>query len=107
MNPDTHRVLVNRMDANVGGRDLVRGVGYVDWLRDGFLRSAGLGRDAEREVRAIAAQQRVDIVIQALKKGRAGVRLMAAALLPTLLAGLLSAPTRRYLAAKLGGWTDQ
>ena len=97
-----HRVLVNRMDASVGGRDLVRGVGYVDWLRDGFLRSSELGRDAEREVRAIAAQQRVDIVIQALKKGRAGVRLMAAALLPTLLPGLFSAPTRRYLAAKLG-----
>lgn len=96
--PAAHRVLVNRIDATVRAWDLREGLRWLDRVEREFLRREP---GAASEVRRAADLQRVDILVQAALKGRAGVRLMAAPLALRYGRRLLSPPARRYLAGKL------
>jgi glycosyltransferase involved in cell wall biosynthesis len=96
--PAAHRVLVNRIDATVGGRDLREGLRWLDRIEREFLRREP---GAAAEVRRAANLQRADILLQAALKGRAGVRAMAALLAFRYGRRLLSPPARRYLVGKL------
>jgi glycosyltransferase involved in cell wall biosynthesis len=96
--PAAHRVLVNRIDATVGARDLREGLRWLDRIEREFLqRESG----SAMEVRRAADLQRVDILIQAALKGQPGVRAMAASLALRYGRQLLSPPASRYLAGKL------
>lgn len=96
--PAAHRVLVNRIDASVGPLDLRDGLRWLDRIEDEFLRREP---DAAADVKRAADLQRVDILVQAVRKGRSGVRAMAAPLALRRFLRLLSSPARRYLASKL------
>jgi glycosyltransferase involved in cell wall biosynthesis len=96
--PGPHRVLVNRIDASVGARDLREGLGWLDRIERDFLaREPG----AAAEVRRAADLQRVDILTQAALKGSPAVRLAAAPLALRYGRRLLSPAARSYLAGKL------
>ncbi len=93
-----HRVLVNRMRPTTTADDLRAGMRALDLLERTFLdREAG----AADEIRAVAAQQRVDILGQALLKGSAPVRAAALPLLARYAPSLLSASGRHHLGLKL------
>jgi glycosyltransferase involved in cell wall biosynthesis len=96
--PAAHRVLVNRIDATVGPRDLREGLRWLDRIEREFLRREP---GSTAEVRRAADLQRVDILVQAALKGRPGVRAMAAPLALRYGRRLLSPPARNYLAGKL------
>jgi len=96
--PAAHRVLVNRIDATVGARDLRKGLNWLGRIEREFLRRE-FGSAAE--VRRAADLQRVDILVQAALKGRPGVRAMAAPLAFRYGRRLLSPPARNYLVGKL------
>jgi glycosyltransferase involved in cell wall biosynthesis len=94
-----HKVLVNRIDRSVIYSDLREGLRYLDDLEELFLEMEPRHR---AEITAIAAQQRADIVIQALLKGTWTQRRAVLALLLRYAPSLLSPPTRRHVAAKMG-----
>jgi glycosyltransferase involved in cell wall biosynthesis len=96
--PAAQRVLVNRIDATVGGRDLREGLRWLDRIEREFLRREP---GSAAEARRAADLQRVDILVQAALKGRADVRLLAAPLALRYGRRLLSPPARNYLAGKL------
>lgn len=96
--PAAQRVLVNRIDATVGGRDLREGLRWLDRIEREFLRREP---GSAAEARRAADLQRVDILVQATLKGRPGVRTMAAPLMLRYGRRLLSPPARHYLAGKL------
>jgi glycosyltransferase involved in cell wall biosynthesis len=100
--PMVHRVVVNRLDSAVRPTDLREGVLMIERIRDTFLADGGFELDdpGAREVASVAKQQQVDVLIQALKKGSAGVRGTALVLGPHLLPGLFSGPVRGHLLAK-------
>ena len=98
-----HRVLVNRMGPSTTADDLRAGMRALDRLEEIFRERE---RAAADEVRAIAAQQRVDVLGQALLKGSAAVRAAALPLLARHAPSLLSASGRRHLAHKLGRGDD-
>lgn len=93
-----HRVLVNRMRPSTTVEDLRGGLGALDALEGLFLETE---EGAAAEIRAIAAQQRVDVLGQALLKGSGTVRAAAVPLLARHAPSLLSASGRRHLALKL------
>jgi glycosyltransferase involved in cell wall biosynthesis len=98
-----HRVLVNRMRPSTTADHLRDGMRALDLLERTFLeREEG----AAAEVRAVAAQQRVDILGQALLKGSTAVRAAAVPLLARHAPSLLSASGRRHLALKLARGDD-
>lgn len=92
------RVLVNRIDATVGARDLRDGLRWLDRIEREFLRREP---GAVAEVRRAADLQRADILVQAALKGSPGARAMAAPLALRYGRRLLSPPARHYLAGKL------
>jgi glycosyltransferase involved in cell wall biosynthesis len=96
------RVLVNRMDTATTVAELQTGLKWLDRLRDQFLRDA-VGNDeaAHAEVLAVANQQRIDILGQALLKGPARRRLASAALVVRRGPSFASASSRGYLRDKL------
>lgn len=96
--PAAHRVLVNRIDAAVGARDLREGLRWLDRIEREFLRREP---DSAVEVRRAADLQRADILLQAALKGRTDVRLLAGPLALRYGRRLLSPAARRYLAGKL------
>jgi glycosyltransferase involved in cell wall biosynthesis len=96
--PAAHRVLVNRIDATVGARDLREGLRWLDRIEEEFLRREPGGA---ADVRRAADLQRVDILVQAALKGRPSVRLAAGPLALRHSRRLLSPPARRYLTGKL------
>jgi hypothetical protein len=93
-----HRVLVNRMDASTRASHLRSGLVWLRELESGFCAAED---GCEDEIRRIADQQRVDILIQALRRGRASVRLAAAGLMARYVRSFASGAGRRYLASKL------
>jgi glycosyltransferase involved in cell wall biosynthesis len=97
--PGAHRVLVNRMDETVTGRDLGDGLDLLDRVERMFVarepRAAG-------EIRRSADLQRVDILVQAALKAPPAVRLRAAGGALRHGRRLLAAGPRGYLASKLG-----
>jgi glycosyltransferase involved in cell wall biosynthesis len=96
--PAAQRVLVNRIDATVGARDLREGLRWLDRIEREFLRREP---GSAAEARRAADLQRVDILVQAALKGRPGVRAMAAPLALCHGRRLLSPPARNYLSGKL------
>jgi glycosyltransferase involved in cell wall biosynthesis len=96
--PAAQRVLVNRIDATVGVRDLREGLRWLDRIEGEFLRRepASVG-----DIRRAADLQRVDILVQAALKGSPAVRGATAPLAFRYGRRLLSPPARRYLAGKL------
>lgn len=96
--PAAQRVLVNRIDDTVGASDLREGLGWLDRIEREFLR-----RDpgSAAEIRRAADLQRVDVLVQAARRGRPAVRMAAAPLALRYGRRLLSPPARRYLAGKL------
>lgn len=96
--PAAHRVLVNRIDATVGPRDLRQGLRWLDRIEDEFLRREPGGA---ADVRRAADLQRIDILVQAALKGRPGARVAAVPLALRCCRRLLSPSARRYLTGKL------
>ncbi len=93
-----HRVLVNRLTPATTSADLRAGLRGIDLLERTFLsREPG----AADEIRAIAAQQRVDVLGQALLKGSGALRVAAVPMLVRYGSSVLSRGGRRYLSAKL------
>jgi Glycosyl transferase family 2 len=92
------RVLVNRMGADTRGPSLAAGLRLLDELEGRFLEA---GDPAAGEIRGVADDQRVDIFVQALRRGSPSVRLTAIRLLPRYARRLTSPRSRGYLAAKL------
>ena len=95
--PGAHKVLVNRIDSAVNWHDVIAGLRLLDQLERTFVVREPY---AAPGVRGIADEQRVDILIQALLKGRAGVRLTAGLLVLRYGGRLGDARARRYLAGK-------
>lgn len=100
--PTVHRVVVNRVDSSVRPEDLREGILMIEKIRDTFLANGGsdLDEPGGREVAAVAIQQQIDVLIQALKNGSVAVRGTAAALIPRFLSGLSSEPVRDHVLAK-------
>jgi len=96
--PGAHRVLVNRMDRAVTGRDLEAGLALLDRIEATF---AAREPEAAAEIRRTADMQRVDILAQAALKAPPTVRLHAARLALRNSRRLLSPASRRYIASKL------
>jgi GT2 family glycosyltransferase len=96
--PAVHAVLVNRMGRGTGGRELRAGLRLLDEVAGRFLPAPSPAEAAE--VEAVAHQQRVDILLQAGRRGTPGLRLAAlrAALGPPW--SLLRPAGRRHLAGK-------
>jgi glycosyltransferase involved in cell wall biosynthesis len=94
-----HRVLVNRMTPATTPAELRTGLGGIDALERAFLEREP---EAAEEIRAIAAQQRVDVLGQALLKGGAALRVAALPMLVRYGGSLVAPGGRRHLAAKLG-----
>jgi hypothetical protein len=93
-----HRVLVNRIDATVRPSDLEEGLRLLDQLEEEFRRrEPGDGQEVER----IATTQRVDILVQAARRGPSELRRAAARLARTYAGRLRSGAALRYLASKL------
>lgn len=105
LSSDVCRVLLNRTSSTAGSTDILRGLRSLDQLRDAFLAKMGEqdGR-GKAEVAAIADQQRVDILGQALLKGTWLQRLAAGAGLFWYGRALASSPSRRHIASKLRPW---
>lgn len=96
---EVHAVLVNRMDRGTRPGHLRRGLGLLDRLERRFLQTAGSGPVAA-ELRGITHEQRVDILLQAIRRGRPGLRMAAMAGVGRHLGSFLSAAGRRYLTEK-------
>lgn len=94
-----HRVLVNRMTPSTSPADLRAGMDGIDALERRFLAREP---DAADEIRAVAAQQRIDVLGQALLRGSAALRAAALPMLVRYGGSILSRSGRRHLAAKLG-----
>ena len=97
LDPGAHRVLVNRIGADASSRHLRDGLGHLDRIEAAF--SADARRPAE--IRRIANEQRIDILIQAMRKASPGARLTAAYLTIRRARRLLSTPTHRYVSSKI------
>jgi len=96
--PGAHRVLVNRMDGTVTGRELRDGLDLLDRIERVFVaREPG----AAEEIRRSADLQRVDILVQAALKAPPAMRLRAGWLALRHGRRLLSPGPRGYLASKL------
>ncbi|HSG08330.1 MAG TPA: glycosyltransferase family 2 protein [Longimicrobiales bacterium] len=94
-----HRVLVNRISDVVQAADLRAGLRLLDRLESLHeLQSPS----ARNEIGAIAAQQRADILIQALLKGAPAVRRAAVPLSLRYLPGFLTPSSVRYVLSKFG-----
>jgi hypothetical protein len=93
-----HRVLVNRMDASVTGRDLREGLAALDAVEALFLEREPQAADA---VRGLADEQRLDILVQALTRGGRELRAAAAVAGARRPRRLASRRARRYLSAKV------
>ncbi len=98
-----HRVLVNRITPATTPADLRAGLRCIDALERMFLVRQP---DAGDEIRAVAAQQRVDVLGQALLKGAGVLRVAALPMLVRYGGSLLSPGGRRHLATKLGRGVD-
>jgi hypothetical protein len=97
LDPRVHRVLVNRIERDVTLGELRAGLQCLDQIESIFL-----AREADAtEIRRIAVEQRVDILIQAALKAALPGRLAAMYLGLFRLRMLFSLPARRYLSAKL------
>jgi glycosyltransferase involved in cell wall biosynthesis len=96
--PGPHRVLVNRIDREVSAGDLEEGLRCLDLIEQRFLAREP---QAAPEIRGIADEQRVDILLQAALKGAVGARLAAGPLALRYRSRLVSPRARRYLAGKL------
>ncbi len=99
--PAAQRVLVNRIDATVGPRDLRAGLRWLDRVEREFLRREP---GAAAEIRRAADLQRVDVLAQAALKGSPAVRLATGPLALRYGRRLLSGDSRAYLAGKLRRW---
>jgi glycosyltransferase involved in cell wall biosynthesis len=95
--PAVHRVLVNRLDKGVTAHDLRSGLQLVDVVEAAFVVSE---RDSATEIRGIADEQRVDILLQAALKGSPAVRAAAIGLAVRYAHRLCSPRARRYLGLK-------
>lgn len=95
--PAVHRVLVNRIDASVGPRELAAGLRLLDRVESEF---AAREPDSRAEIGGIADEQRVDILVQAALKGSPAVRAAAPALALRYARRLAGPRGRRYLALK-------
>ena len=95
----SQKVLVNRMDDGVRRRDLRAGLELLGRLE---AEAAAADPAAAAEIRAIGDEQRVEILLQALAKGRHELRLAASALAARSWRRLTSRAARRYVAMKLG-----
>lgn len=93
-----HRVLVNRINGEVTAAHLAQGLRCLDRLEAAFLRR---GPSSAPEIRGIADEQRLDILVQAGLRGAPGVRFAAGPLALRYARRLLSPTARRYLGAKL------
>lgn len=97
-----HRVLVNRMDGTTSFSELRNGLRWLNRLRDlGLQDLVDDGDDVKAEVRAIADQQRVDILGQAILKGPVRRRLAGIALLARYSLTFTSPKTWRYVREKV------
>ncbi len=96
--PGVLKVLLNRIDATVTAHDLGQGLRLLDRVEAEFLRREP---GSEGEIRGIADEQRLDILIQAGLKGRPSVRLAAFRLALRYPRWLGSPRSRRYLVSKL------
>jgi len=99
--PAVHAVLVNRMDGSTEARHLRAGLGLLDDL-EAVVLAEETEDEARQEIREVAVQQRVDILLQAARRGRLPVRVAAAAGIVARPGAFLSSPGRRYLASKGG-----
>ena len=95
-----HRVLVNRMEPTTTPHDLRRGLNLLDRLRDRYLAGTDRQPKVSSEVRAIADQQRFDILGQAILKGPLRRRVAGMALLARYSPALRGADARQYLRGK-------
>jgi glycosyltransferase involved in cell wall biosynthesis len=96
--PAAHRVFVNRMNGDTTARDLRAGLRLLDRVEAEFVEREPADTS---EIAAIAAEHRVDILVQALRRGGVSARL---ATVPSALRradALLSKRGRTYLARKL------
>jgi glycosyltransferase involved in cell wall biosynthesis len=94
-----HRVLVNRISDVVQPSDLRAGLRLLDRLESLHQVESP---QARHEIRAIAAQQRADILIQAVLKGAPSVRRAAVPLSLRYLPGFLTPSSVRYVLSKFG-----
>lgn len=97
--PAAHAALVNRMDGDTRPGDLREALRLLDRLRRRFLAEA-MEPGPRREIRAVADQQRVDILLQALLKGRPTLRAAAALAAMAAPGAFLSPAGRRHLRLK-------
>jgi glycosyltransferase involved in cell wall biosynthesis len=95
--PATHRVLVNRMDAGIAPQHLAAGIRLLDSIEARFVEREPA---AAAEIRGIADEHRVDILVQAALKGSNALRISAARLALRYRRRLLSARARRYFMLK-------
>ncbi len=95
--PSVHRVMVNRMDRMTTARDLGEGLRWLDHIEQEYAKREP---DCADEIRAAADSQRVDILIQAVLKGRSPLRAAAAERALHYRRQLLSPAARRYFRAK-------
>ncbi len=96
---EAHKVLVNRVDRQVRARELREGLRWLDRVEQAF---ATREPAAAAEIHGIAAEQRVDILIQAGLKGAFPVRLAAGLEAARRGRRLLGSRARRYLSDKPG-----
>lgn len=96
--PAVHAVLVNRMDRDTSPASLRRGLHLLHGLEERFLTEAPA--ESAEEIRGVAHQQRVDILVQAIRRGRSRMRLAALGQAFRPPWSLFSQPGRRHLGAK-------
>jgi glycosyltransferase involved in cell wall biosynthesis len=95
--PSVHRVMVNRMDRMTTAGDLRDGLRWLDRIEQEYAKGEP---DCADEIRAAADSQRVDILIQAVLKGRSRLRAAAAERALYYRRQLLSPAARHYFRAK-------
>lgn len=99
--PGEHRVLVNRIDRHITPSDLRRGLQLLGLLQSqALMREAAGGSHVADDIRRVADMQRVDILLQAAKRGAPPVRLAALKLIAHHRWLVRSQAARAYLLTK-------
>jgi glycosyltransferase involved in cell wall biosynthesis len=102
LQPEVLRAFVNRIDPSVACTDLTEALERLDRVLERFLGGADRCARDRDEVMAIAHQQRVDILTQALLKGSWRLRRTALAGSLRYAPSLLSLPALRHMGVKVG-----
>lgn len=95
-----HRVMVNRLPADLGSQDLEDGLSLLNRLEAEAI-SLGSVRAASDEIAGICDMQRVDVLLQALLKGSGPLRRSAGVEMARSARRLSSKTSRWYIGTKL------